>query len=124
MRAHGVPNFPDPRRGPSGSMGMTVLMSPGSSTVTVQGVGFSGPIFDAAKKTCGFMSGGGPEPPQASESYKLAAIAFARCMRARGVPNFPDPTFSEGGGVMGGDAPGIDRNAPAVQRASRLCSHP
>ena len=76
MRAHGVPNFPDPGKGAGGSEGMTVLLT-GSSVVTVHGIPFSGPAFEAAKKTCGFMSDGGNGPPQLSESYRLAALHFA-----------------------------------------------
>jgi hypothetical protein len=37
---------------------MTVLITGDNSGVTVQGISFSGPAFEAASKTCGFMSGG------------------------------------------------------------------
>jgi hypothetical protein len=42
------------------------------------------------------------------------SIAFAQCMRAHGVPNFPDPN---GHGGQLGPASGIDPTAPAFQSA-------
>ena len=54
MRTHGVPGFPDPTTGSSGAIGLSVTMTPGSSTVFVGGRAFSGPAFTAAEKTCHF----------------------------------------------------------------------
>ena len=65
MRAHGVPNFPDPTKG-SGGEGISVLSSPGSDTTTIGGIPFSGPVFEAAIKTCKFF-GGGTGPPAVSD---------------------------------------------------------
>ena len=45
--------------------------------------------------------------------------AFAECMRANGMPDFPDP--QPGGEGVFGDA-GIDRESPAFQQASEACS--
>jgi hypothetical protein len=120
MRAHGVPNFPDPSKGPEGSEGMTVTMTPGSSTVTVDGIPFSGPAFESAEKTCKLF-GGGTAPPQISESQRVAAFDFARCMRTNGVPNFPDPVFGAGGGI-GSPKAQVSRDSPAVKRAAAICN--
>ena len=46
------------------------------------------------------------------------ALAFARCMRANGVPNFPDP--QPGRGLMF-SASGLNLGAPAVQAAQVKC---
>jgi hypothetical protein len=119
MRAHGVSNFPDPIVGPSGSPGMSVSSTPGSSTITVEGVAFSGPAFQSAVKVCKLF-GGGSSPPAISESDKLRAVAFARCMRANGVPNFTDPSFPSGAGIARTSRP--DGNAPAVKRAAAVCN--
>ena len=57
------------------------------------------PAFQSAQKACG----GGPNngrPAQMSERQKLAALHFAECMRAHGVPNFPDP--AEGAALPSG----------------------
>ena len=39
-----------------------------------------------------------PRPPL-SAAQKAAALKFAQCMRAHGVPHFPDPRFPAGGGI-------------------------
>jgi hypothetical protein len=46
-------------------------------------------------------------------------LTFAQCMRAHGVPIFPDP--SPGGGFQRG--PGTDSRSPAFQTAQAGCIH-
>jgi hypothetical protein len=46
------------------------------------------------------------------------ALAFAECMRASGVPNFPDP--QPGGGLLF-NAAGVNPAAPAVRAAQAKC---
>ncbi|HET6869735.1 MAG TPA: hypothetical protein VFH80_27730 [Solirubrobacteraceae bacterium] len=117
MRSHGVPNFPDPAAGG----GFNVLASPGSSTVTIDGVAFGGPAFESAVKTCKLF-GGGASPPQLTASQKQKLVAFAQCMRRHGVPGFPDPTFPSSGGVDRGSVPAAaTASSPAFQKASQAC---
>ena len=59
-----------------------------------------------------------------------AALAYARCMRAHGVPNFPDPQTTGGGigqpgGIGFGGGPGFDPRhpSPQFQAANRACQH-
>jgi hypothetical protein len=120
MRAHGVPNFPDPTKGPGGE-GMPTSMSTGSSTVTVEGIPFSGPVFLAAEKTCKLF-GGGTAPVPISESQRLALFHFAQCMRKHGVPSYPDPIFPAGGGIMQASGAGLNRDSPAVEHAAGVCN--
>jgi hypothetical protein len=87
MRTHGVPNFPDP--GANGSNG---FFSPNS------GINPQSPAFQSAQRACG-PGPGDSGPPPMSESRKLAAIAFAKCMRTHGQPDFPDPTLSAPSGA-------------------------
>ena len=51
--------------------------------------------------------------------------AYARCMRSHGVPDFPDPTASPGGGVVfqvnGGPGSDLDHNNPTFQAADQEC---
>lgn len=119
MRAHGVPNFPDPQRGPGGA-GMTVNISPDSSTVTIDGIPFSGPAFQAAQKTCKPFGGADGRPP-ITEHQALTLLAFARCMRQHGLPEWSDPTFPAGGGIMGGGGP-YPHDSPAVKHAATICN--
>ena len=64
-----------------------------------------------------------PRPPM-SAAAKAGFLRFSRCMRAHGVPNFPDPTFSPTGSVGIGPGPGTDVNSPAFQHAQQVCGNP
>lgn len=119
MRAHGVPDFPDPTKGPGGE-GFSISQTPGSATLTVNNTSFSGPAFTAAEKTCKLF-GGGTAPPPISESQKFAMFHFARCMRTHGVPNYPDPVFPAGGGIERPDLSATLVNSPAFRRAMSVC---
>jgi hypothetical protein len=80
MRANGVPNFPDP--GPHGyqpAPGGTLAQSPAFQGAT-----------DACEK---YLPASGHSPPT-PESVRVEEIALAKCMRAHGVPDFPDPNAS------------------------------
>ena len=50
-----------------------------------------------------------------------AALAFARCMRARGFPNFPDPTAQGQLTPQMVTAAGIDLHQPALLHAGLAC---
>jgi hypothetical protein len=77
----------------------------------------------AAKKNNGIASAGGHGTATASASGGLSdqdkTLKFAQCMRANGVPNFPDPKVNDNGGV-GINAPdGADPTA--VDAAMKKC---
>jgi hypothetical protein len=70
--------------------------------------------------------GGSPSPPkaQASKNPAQQAFAYARCIRAHGVPAFPDPQVSTSPGSVGirqavPAAAGLSRAFPAAQKACR-----
>jgi hypothetical protein len=48
-------------------------------------------------------------------------IALSKCMRSHGVPNFPDPAFPAGGGVIVQLPPGETPKSPAFQAAAQAC---
>lgn len=107
MRSHGVPDFPDPK---ITSGGGEVISIPDSDS----------PRFEAALKSCRkFLPDGGGSSPaqQAQEQDQL--LRFARCMRARGVPDFPDPTVS--GGRARFPAGRIDLGSPRFAAAKKAC---
>jgi hypothetical protein len=66
--------------------------------------------------------GGSPASHASKNSQSPTAhpLAFARCMRSHGVPNFPDPSSS---GVF--DKPSIYQlsNSPKFQPATHACGH-
>ena len=92
MRAHGVPNFPDPQVSASGNEVKVAIE--GHTAIT------GNPHFKSAQQACSkLLPGGGPgrsshpiSPQEQSQYLKAAA-----CIRSHGIPNFPDPTFSGGG---------------------------
>jgi len=107
IRSHGVPNFPDPVQTPSGHYGYrTAGIDPNSAA------------FQGALQACKAL----PSPwnttgQQLSPAQQQAWLTWAQCIRAHGVPDFPDPTFS---GMEVHDA-GIGSSSPQLQSAMDAC---
>jgi hypothetical protein len=121
MRANGLSNFPDPTAGPGGE-GFNGIVVTSTGTLTVDGINFAGPALKTAESACKvYLPPGGP-PPQLSASQKATLLAFARCMRNNGVPNFPDPPLTGAGPtkIQGGQT-GIGPQAPAFKHAVAAC---
>jgi hypothetical protein len=110
MRSHGVKNYPDPS-GPTNSVSI------GSNS----GIDPNSPTFQNAQKACQSLL---PRPSAAQiRNIEQRALKLAKCMRAHGVKNFPDPTFKTGGveiKVSAGSS-GLDPNSPTFQAAQRAC---
>ena len=72
-----------------------------------------------AAETCHskLQPGGGPRGG-ICESTRLSLLHHAKCMRAHGVPNYPDPTSPATAPTTFGPPPGINTDAPAFQRAA------
>ena len=107
LRSHGVPNFPDPVQTPSGHYGYrTSAIDPNSTA------------FQGALQACRAL----PSPwnstvQQLSPAQQQAWLNWAKCIRAHGLPNFPDPTFS---GSEVHDS-GIQSSSPQLQSAMDAC---
>jgi hypothetical protein len=122
MRTHGVPEFPEPSEG-------HVLIRRSDHNGHVTGVNPQSAQFQTASKACAKLSPKGGKPPSPAEQAKLQekALRFSQCMRTHGVPSFPDPEFSGGGGVgirIGGEKGGpsrIDPSSPKFQAAQKAC---
>jgi hypothetical protein len=88
MRSHGVANFPDPN-----SEGRFIISSQVVNGVVVQGVDQTSPQFISANKTCQkLLPRGGQETPAQHRQQMSELLRLAQCMRAHGIPDFPDPT--------------------------------
>jgi hypothetical protein len=111
MRSHGVPNYPDP--GSSGKVPNT----------TPQQLGVSSSQYQAAENACGhLLPNGGSGPTQAQvQQYRNTMLIYARCMRSRGVPNFPDPDSR--GHLDIGPGTDVPVNTPQFQTAFQACKH-
>jgi len=115
IRAHGVPNFPDPKVSINGNeVRVAQRVTPGIT---------GNPHFNSAQQACRkLLPNGGPggesshpiSPQEQSEYLKAAA-----CIRSHGIPNFPDPTFS-GGGVHVSQK-GIDLHSAQARAAEEAC---
>jgi hypothetical protein len=112
MRAHGVPDFPDP--GSNGQFNVDPHSASSQET--------------AANQVCHHLLNAGRQGTTAQQQHMLGQVVkYAQCMRAHGVPNFPDPQATSGGigqpaGIVVG-GPGIDNNSPQFQSANHACQH-
>jgi hypothetical protein len=110
MRSHGVRNFPDP----SGEGGIDLRPN--------MGIDPDSATFKAAEKAC--QKKLDIKPPSAAEQAKMQqqALKYSACMRAHGLPKFPDPIFSEGTTKLRLDRKnGIDPSSPVFQAAEKAC---
>ncbi len=60
--------------------------------------------------------GASQQPSTSASRPGASGVSFADCMRAHGVPSFPDP------GPNGVDLAGIDTRTPAFQSAHQTCT--
>jgi hypothetical protein len=106
MRAHGIPNFPDP--GGDGHFNKHVLRQLGVSDARLR----------AVNGACQHLQPPGEAPLTAQQQQDY--LRAAACMRSHGIAGFPDPSFS-GGGVHFPVPSGIDPNSPQFTQARHTC---
>jgi hypothetical protein len=110
MRAHGVPQFPDPKQQGNGAS-LTLDRSSGVNPDSAE--------FKAAQQACRAYAPGGGTNGTVPAKVRQQALAFSACMRKHGVPNFPDPQFT-GGGVKV-QATGLNPQSPQFKAAQQAC---
>lgn len=118
MRSHGVPEYPDPN-----SSGQLRKITPGNE----QQLGVSQTRFNTAQAACQRLW---PyqAPTQAQQRSDLAAaLNFARCMRSRGLPSFPDPITDPSSGraefVIHTGQVGFNPRSPQTLAKVGACEH-
>lgn len=114
MRANGVPTFPDPKP-VNGGMSLGIDRS--------MGINPDSPQFKAAEKKCQKLlpNGGKPDPAQLARD-RSQMLKFSACMRAHGLPSFPDPTSDGRGLKMSiGGKDGLNPRSPVFQAARKAC---
>jgi hypothetical protein len=122
MRDHGVSGFPDPSTSQSGDsgFGMDGYTFNLPSTMNTQS-----PAYESATTLCGKRVGVGPDSGGGHPipvALKQRLLKLAQCMRTHGVPNYPDPKFSNGGVSQGFNArSGDGPSSPAFQQAAKDC---
>jgi hypothetical protein len=111
MRRHGIQDFPDPTTSPGGGVAFQINGGPGSD------LGRANPRFVAADKACReLLPRGGTAPAPLSAQRIAGEVTWASCMRAHGLPGFPDPNSQ---GAF--DSSRFDESSPAFQTASDAC---
>jgi hypothetical protein len=112
MRAHGVPNFPDPAGG--GAVTKEAAIRAFREVSNSQAL--------AAQTACRHLQPNGGQPSRAQLAQRLGdMLAFARCIRMHGVQSFPDPTSS---GELTHEtlaSAGIDVHQPGLLQAADAC---
>jgi hypothetical protein len=125
MRAHGVPNFPDPSS------------ADGGVQLSGSGINTQSPAFQAAQSACQkLLPGGLPVRGGGSATRIEQGVKIAECMRANGMRTFPDPTTSPPSTLPAPDAVflgGPDGafsltasmvQSPAFKQAAATCGFP
>ncbi|HUB70873.1 MAG TPA: hypothetical protein VL984_10665 [Acidimicrobiales bacterium] len=109
LRAHGVPNFPDPL--PSGGFARSQLSA----------VNTSSPQFKSALGACRALAiaTGFEQTPAEIEEHVEQETAEDACIRKHGVPNMPDPD------AQGSQSfpPGISPSTPRFEAAQKVCAY-
>lgn len=111
MRANGVPRFPDPDG--SGQI----------PKIQLEHLGVSDSRFQTAQRACGHLLPNGGRPPSQAQlqQQRAQALQFSRCVRAHGVPTFPDPGTTGREQIPDPASVGIDQGSPRFRAANQAC---
>ncbi len=116
MRSHGVTNFPDPT---TQGGGLRLVIGPKS------GIDPNSPLFQHAQKACAsFMptrSEIAAEVAKELQQRLPGLMSFAKCMRHRGVAQFPDPSPQQGLTLAMVAAAGVNIRSPSVFADAQAC---
>ena len=110
LRAHGVPNYPDPNASGQEPAGAKQL------TFAPQGQAAVG----ACKSWGNRISN---DVAAQNQAVRAEYVRFAQCMRGHGLPNFPDPVYAEGRVefVLSASQDGFDPHSPQVLAKAHQC---
>lgn len=112
MRSHGDPNQIDPTVNASKEIEITLGWAGGLSGPD----GVCGTYLSAAQKSLGGNA-------STASSDPATALKFAQCMRANGVPDYPDPTGdNENQAIHASSGGDLNPVSPRYQAAATLCT--
>ena len=122
MRSHGVPDFPDPNG--QDEFQLHTKFENGRPTHG-EDLEARSPAFQAGERACGSFGSAGQQitPVREKQEFRLTLEA-AKCMRANGVPNYPDPKWLNGS-IDANYNPSLNINpsSPAFLKATKKCAH-
>jgi hypothetical protein len=109
IRAHGVPDFPDPQ--PGGGFARSAL-----SAIDLQS-----PQFQSAEKACRSLAlaAGFEHTPAELQKHIEQLIAQDACIRKHGVPDMPGPDAQGQQSFPSGISP----KSPQFQAAQKVCAY-
>ena len=111
VRAHGVPDFPDP--GSGGQLSKEAVVT------ALRAVSDS--RAEAATGACARLNPAGQENPILTAQEQQDYLRAVACMRSHGITGFPDPTFP--GGRLNLQIPAsIDTTSRQFTRAAQTCT--
>ncbi len=113
MRNHGDPDQVDPTVDASRVIQVTL------------GAGYAGGLRGESDACGAYLSAaetalGGGAPPASSDD--ATALKFAQCMRANGVPTYPDPTGTAQQAIHASSGSDLNPANPTFQAASAFCT--
>jgi hypothetical protein len=112
MHSHGIPDYPAPDA--SGQL---------QKIVSGQQVGVSDATFHSASTACQSLWPYQALTPAQQQQELAEDLKFAQCMRAQGLPKFPDPTATQGRVlfVINTSQDGFDPHSAQVLAKARHC---
>ena len=121
MRSHGVTDFPDPNG--QGEFQLHTIFKDGHPTQGGDLVPDS-PAFLSGQRACGSFASAGRQVPVAQEDQEFEMeLATAACMRANGVPGYPDPKRMDGSIDLAFNGR-FNPASPAFKHAAGRCAKP
>ena len=112
MRSHAIPDYPAPASG--GQM---------QKITSGQQVGVSDAVLHSAQTACQARWPYQALTPAQQQRQLTEDLKFAQCMRANGLPRFPDPTADQGRVVfvISASQDGFDPHSSSVLATARQC---
>jgi hypothetical protein len=111
IRGHGDRNQVDPTI--DSNKDIQISMTNVSQTLSSEVHGSTGPCSNYLLAAQNALRGGQPAPTD----NPVADLKYAECMRANGVPTYPDPNASGKTNLLG-----VDTNSAVFQNADKLCT--
>lgn len=122
MRSHGVPDFPDPNS--QGAFALRPVRVENGRTTPTADLVSSSPAFQAGERACGSFGSAGQQVTKAQEDQAFQReLKAAVCMRANGVPGYPDPKLIDGSIDLEFNGK-FNPNSPAFTQAASKCAKP
>jgi hypothetical protein len=112
MRSHGDPDQTDPTVDNHYGINITIPLS-APEALSNEVHGGTAPCNQYLAAASNALKAEHPAPP--APSVDATGVKYAACMRANGVPSYPDPTGNRT------NLRGIDTNSPFFIRANKLC---